>query len=169
MEFRKTVKTDIESIMKIIKQAQAYFKEKGINQWQNGYPNVDVISNDIAQGNSYVFMKDNDIVGTAAVSFDGEKTYENIYEGKWISNDKYAVVHRIAIENSCKGAGVSSEIIKNVEELCIKKGINSIKVDTHEENLSMQKLLGKNKFEYCGIIYLDDGCKRIAFEKILYK
>ena len=43
----------------------------------------------------------------------------------------------------------------------------SIKVDTHEQNLSMQKLLRKNNFEHCGIIYLQDNSKRIAFEKIL--
>lgn len=32
MEFRRAVETDINNIMNIIKQAQAYFKEQGINQ-----------------------------------------------------------------------------------------------------------------------------------------
>jgi uncharacterized protein YqgV (UPF0045/DUF77 family) len=167
MEFRKTVEADIDSIMKIIKQAQDYFKEKGINQWQNNYPNVEVISNDVAEKNSYVLVQNNDIVATAVVSFNGERTYESIYEGKWISNKEYAVVHRIAVNNNHKGLGLLSKIIKNVEEVCIEKGVSSIKVDTHEQNLSMQKLLRKNKFEHCGIIYLDDNSPRIAFEKIL--
>ena len=167
MEFRKAVETDVDSIMKIIKQAQDYFKEKGINQWQNNYPNVEVISNDVAEKNSYVLLKNNEVVATAVVSFKGEKTYESIYEGEWISNKEYAVVHRIAVDNNHKGLGLSSQIIKNVEELCVEKGVSSIKVDTHEENLSMQKLLRKNKFEYCGIIYLEDSSPRIAFEKIL--
>lgn len=167
MEFRKAVETDVDSIMKIIKQAQDYFKEKGINQWQNNYPNVEVISNDVAEKNSYVLLKNNEVVATAVVSFKGEKTYESIYEGEWISNKEYAVVHRIAVDNNHKGLGLSSQIIKNVEELCIEKDVSSIKVDTHEENLSMQKLLRKNKFEHCGIIYLEDSSPRIAFEKIL--
>lgn len=167
MEFKKSVEADVDSIMKIIKQAQDYFKEKGINQWQNNYPNVEVISNDVAEKNSYVLLKNHEVVATAVVSFKGEKTYESIYEGKWISNKEYAVVHRIAVDNNHKGLGLSSQIIKNVEELCIEKGVSSIKVDTHEQNLSMQKLLRKNKFEYCGIIYLEDNSPRIAFEKIL--
>jgi len=167
MEFRKAVETDVDSIMKIIKQAQDYFKEKGINQWQNNYPNVEVISNDVAEKNSYVLLKNNEVVATAVVSFKGEKTYESIYEGKWISDKEYAVVHRIAVDNNHKGLGLSSQIIKNVEELCIEKGVFSIKIDTHEQNSSMQKLLRKNKFENCGIIYLEDNSPRIAFEKIL--
>lgn len=167
MEFRKAGKTDINNIMKIIKQAQAYFKKQSINQWQNNYPNAEIISKDIDDKNSYVLLKDNNIVATAAVSFDGEKTYESIYDGQWISNNEYAVIHRIAVDNNYKGLGLSSQIMKNVEKLCLNKGVYSIKVDTHEENLSMQKLLKKNKFQYCGVIYLEDGSKRIAFEKTL--
>lgn len=166
MQFRKAVEADIDGIMNIIRQAQAYFKEHGINQWQNNYPNAEIISNDIKNKNSYILLKDNSIVATAAVSFDGEKTYDSIYEGQWISNNKYAVIHRIAVDNNYKGSGLASQIVRNIEKLCVDKGVYSIKVDTHEENLSMQKLLNKNRFQYCGIIYLEDGSKRIAFEKI---
>ena len=45
--------------------------------------------------------------------------------------------------------------------------MKSIKVDTHKDNISMQKLLRKNDFKYCGIIYLEDGSERIAFEKLI--
>ena len=103
MEFRKTIKTDIDSVMNIIRQAQEYFKIQGINQWQDNYPNPDVINSDIAKGESYVLLKDDNIVATAAISFDGEKTYESIYEGKWITNNKFAVIHRIAVDNNYKG------------------------------------------------------------------
>ena len=168
MEFRKTVETDIKDIMKIIKQAQNYFKENGIDQWQNNYPNPETIKNDVYNNHSYVLLKDNKIVATAAISFDGEKTYDSIYEGQWMSTNDFVVIHRIAVENNYKGLGLSAEIIKNVESLCRSRGVNSIKIDTHEDNLSMQKCLKKNDFKYCGIIYLADGNKRIAFEKVLF-
>ena len=167
MKFRKSVKTDISNIMSIISQAQDYFKEHGINQWQDNYPNSEIINNDIDNNYSYVLLNEDNIIATAAVSFDGEKTYDSIYEGQWISNNEYAVIHRIAVDNNFKGMGLSTQIIKNVQELCLEKGVYSIKVDTHKENLSMQRMLNKNKFQYCGIIYLEDGSKRIAFEKTL--
>ncbi len=159
MEFRKAVESDINDIMSIIRQAQVYFKENGINQWQNNYPNAEIIRNDIDNKNGYVLIKDDNIIATAAVSFDGEKTYDSIYEGQWISNNEYATIHRIAVDNNYKGLGLSSQIIKNAEQICLNKGVYSIKVDTHEENLSMQMLLKKNEFQYCGIIYLEDGIK----------
>ena len=167
MQFKKALETDIKNIMHIIEQAQSYFKEQGINQWQDNYPNFETIKNDVNNGESYVLLKENNIVATAAVSFDGEKTYDTIYDGEWLSSSEFAVIHRVAVDNGYKGLGLASEIIKNVEKLCLNNGIYSIKIDTHEENMSMQNLLKKNGFKYCGIIYLENKSKRIAFEKIL--
>lgn len=165
MEFKKAAYSDINSIMEIIMQAQTYLLEQGINQWQGGYPNLEVIKKDIDNKNGYVLLKDKKIVGTVAVSFQGEKNYESIYNGKWMGSGEYAVIHRIAVDVNCKGLGLSSEIIKNIEEICFNKGIHSIRVDTHKDNLSMQRMLQKNSFQYCGIIYLEDKSERLAFEK----
>lgn len=167
MEFRKAVKSDIDNIIHIIKQAQDYFRKYGIDQWQNNYPNYNVIKRDIENNNSYVLLKDNIVIGTVAVIFDGEKTYETIYDGKWLSYGEYATIHRLAVDSNYKGLGIASLILKNIEEVCLKRNIFSIKVDTHKENIPMQKFLEKNGFKYCGIIYLEDNSMRIAYEKII--
>lgn len=169
MEFRKTSVNDIKDVMKIIKEAQNYFKDAGIDQWQNNYPNEDTIMNDIKNDYSYVLVKDGEVVATAATSFDGEKTYERIYEGQWLTEDKYSWIHRIAVTSQLKGLGLSSEIIKNVEKMAKDNEVYSIKIDTHEDNKSMQRLLTKNNFKRCGTIYLEDNSKRVAFEKVLDK
>ncbi|PJI09324.1 MULTISPECIES: GNAT family N-acetyltransferase [Clostridium] len=168
MEFIKATYSDIDKIMKIIGEAQAYFKEKEIDQWQNNYPNFETIKNDIENENSFVLLRNNIVVGTAMISFEGEKTYDIIYDGKWLTNEKFAVIHRISVDVNCKGEGLASIIIKNVEKMCLNKGVHSIKVDTHKDNLSMQKLLSKNGFKYCGIIHLKDKSERMAFEKVLF-
>lgn len=169
MEFRKSVKSDIKEIINIIKEAQNYFKENEINQWQDGYPNEQSIMNDIEGGESYVLVKGNQIIATAYLSFKGESDYDVIYEGEWISQGDYAVVHRVAVLSKIKGNGVAGELFKNIERVCLENNINNIKIDTHRENKSMQRFLNKNGFEYCGVIYLKDGEERIAFEKILDK
>lgn len=166
MRLRKSINEDVNNIMQIIDEAKEALKEQGIDQWQDGYPNADVIRNDILNNYSYVFIKNNEIVATLAVSFDGEKTYDKIYDGNWITNGEFAVIHRIAISNKHKGIGIASEIIKMVEDICLDKYVHSIKVDTHEFNIPMQKLLNKNDFKYCGVIYLEDKSKRVDFEKI---
>ena len=166
MIIRKSLKEDVKDIMKIINRAKEFLKENGVDQWQDGYPNNETIERDILNNDSYVVLKDNNIVATLAISFDGEKTYDVIYDGKWLSNGKYAVIHRIAIDNEYRGTGVSSYILQKVYEICLDNNIHSIKIDTHEKNIPMQKLLKKNDFKYCGVIYLEDNSKRIAFEKV---
>lgn len=58
-------------------------------------------------------------------------------------------------------------IIQNAEAMCNEKEVRSIRVDTHRDNISMQKMLLKNGFKYCGIIYLKDGSERLAYDKLL--
>lgn len=167
MEFRRSTLADVDDIMKIIKQAQEYLKSQQVTQWQNNYPNIQVVEQDIEDLNGYVIVDDYNVIGTVTVSFDGERTYNEIYEGQWQSNLPYAVVHRIAIHEEYKGKGLSSIMMDNIVKMCHDRNIKSIRVDTHEANKSMQKLIEKTGFKYCGIIYLLDGSKRLAYEKII--
>lgn len=167
MEFRKSTKSDIKEIINIIEEAQNYFKENNIDQWQNGYPNEESIMKDIESGESYVLLKNNKIVATAYLSFIEESDYDVIYDGYWISNGDYAVVHRVAVSGNIKGQGIAGELFRHLEKICLENNINYIKIDTHRKNQSMQKFLTKNGFEYCGVIYLKDNSERIAFEKKL--
>lgn len=167
MEFRRTGFEDIDTVLLIIGQAQNYLKEQGIDQWQNGYPDRDTIVDDIQKGYGYVLLKDDIVAGTVAVTFNGEKTYNSIYEGEWISDREYATIHRIAVDDQCKGSGLASRIIRYIEQMCRTRDVRSIRVDTHRKNRSMQRMLMKNGFQYCGIIYLEDHSERIVFEKIV--
>lgn len=167
MEFRKSRKSDIKEIINIIEEAQSYFKANGIDQWQNGYPNEESIMNDIESDESYVLLKDDKVIATAYLSFSGESDYDVIYDGKWISQGDYAVVHRVAVSSNIKGHGVAGELFKYIEKICLENNIKHIKIDTHRQNQSMQRFLSKNGFEYCGAIYLEDDSERIAFEKVL--
>lgn len=91
MDFRKAQESDIDRIMEIISEAQSYFKQNGIDQWQNNYPNHSTIKNDVVNQNSYVLRKDRKVVATATIIFDGEPTYKKIYNGKWLtSHSNYA-------------------------------------------------------------------------------
>lgn len=171
MKLRQTTFKDIPEIITIINEGKAYLKDQGIDQWQNGYPNESVIEKDILAEEAYVLEEDGNIVGTAMISFAGEKSYETI-EGKWLSSLPYAVLHRVAIPNALKGRGLAGILLEKAEELCRKRGVQALRIDTHEKNKSMQQLLNKSGFTYCGVIYLDihapgDKGSRLAYEKLL--
>ena len=167
MEFRKANKRDIENIMPIIKHGQDFLKEQGVNQWQDNYPDRETIEKDIESGYGYIVEDDSQLVATVALSFDGEVTYEKIYDGQWLTDYDYCLIHRMSIHKDKRGSGISSFMLNSIFSLCREKGIKSIKVDTHRENIPMQQYLKKNGFQYCGVIYILDGDERLAFEKVL--
>ena len=182
MNFRKSTFDDVDRILEIIEKAKIELRKLGLDQWQNGYPNREVIENDVKNGISYVLeeiSEKNDksenqiskkIVGTIVLSPKKEEPYSKI-EGKWITNDDYIVIHRLAVDSEIKNKGIATKILEFSEKECIKNKILSIKTDTHENNEPMKKFLEKNGFSYCGVIYLDRepdvGEKRIAYEKII--
>lgn len=167
MKLRKSTINDLRPIMEIIAGAQESLKSQGIDQWQNQYPNEETILNDIKNEESYVYIDENKdkIIATVAVSFQGEETYEKIYEGAWISNSPYAVIHRIAVHKDYYGNGIGMQLLLTIQDLCEKRDIHSLRIDTHKDNISMQKLLDKFSFIKCGIIHLRDGNERLAYEK----
>lgn len=167
MELRKTEKSEITAVMDIINDSIAGLKAAGIDQWQKGYPNAKSIENDIEQGWSYVLVEGNEILATLALCFQPDPNYEKIFEGDWINLEPYAVIHRIAVKMSRKGEGLALIAMKHCDEICIKNNVFSIKVDTHRKNHSMQRMLNKAGYQYCGIIYLIDGAERFGLQKVL--
>ena len=165
---RKSLISDIDAMMELFHQAQAYFKKSNIDQWQNNYPNPEQLKIDINKGNSYVFYEQK-VIGTMYFAIEEEPTYAYI-EGKWKTHDQpYAVIHRIVIDENLKGRGLAKELLDYAIEHCHQQSIQSLRIDTHDDNLSMQRFLLKNGFESCGHIYLENGDLRIAFEKVLNK
>lgn len=165
MEFIQGTNSDIQAVMKIINQAKAFLKECGIDQWQGGYPSIETIEKDIERNELYLLKDHGKIIATVTVSFAGEPAYQTLH-GKWKSNHPYAVIHRLAVDNHYRGKNLTAILFKNIEELCYKQNIHSIKTDTDMDNNTMKHILEKNGFEYCGTIQFDNSDK-IAFEKLL--
>ncbi len=156
---------DVEYAMQIIEMAKLHLKEQGIDQWQNGYPDLKCIRKDAQNGKGYFAIDDEDVLGYLCIDFDGEPAYDNL-KGEWASQEKYVVVHRMAINDRSRGKNISDKIFGAVEELAKLEGVNYFRVDTDEANKKMQHILKKNGFEYRGIIWFDNS-EKIAYDKKL--
>ncbi len=166
--FRRTEERDLDAVIEIVDAAKEYLRMQGIPQWQDGYPNRESFYKDIEREISYVLEENGKILGTIAIDLEGDRNYNWIYEGNWLSEKQpYAAIHRVAVDAERKGSGLAGKMIEEAVKLCLEKGIFSIKNDTHRLNQSMQRMLVKNGFVRCGIIYLENGEERIGFERIL--
>jgi GNAT superfamily N-acetyltransferase len=165
--FRKAEFNDLLAMMRIVGEAQRAIKSLEIDQWQNGYPSEDIISEDIRNGYSYILENEESVIGMATVIFNYEPTYNKIFDGEWLSTGQFVVVHRMAIAESFKKQGFASVILQKVEDLAKEKSIPSFKIDTHEGNIPMRKTVERHGFTKCGIIFLKNGNRRIAYEKLI--
>ena len=169
MIIRKTENADLDKIMPIFDEARATIAALGIDQWQNGYPSEEVIKADIAKEQSRVAELGGEICATFALIFDGEPTYDKIYDGEWLTgkSESYIAIHRVAISVTMRGRGIAGEIIDYAADVARSLGRKSLRIDTHRGNIVMRKMLEKQGFSYCGVIYLADGAERVAYERVL--
>jgi GNAT superfamily N-acetyltransferase len=162
---RKAFFAELPVIWDILLQAIEQRKQDGSEQWQDGYPNEQTVLDDIAKGYAYVLIDNKVVIAYAAIIFGIEPAYSDI-KGKWLTNDDYVVVHRVATSNAAKGKGVATNLFKMIEDLCIEKKVYSIKVDTNFDNIPMLKILDKLGYTYCGEIIFGNAPRK-AYEKVL--
>lgn len=163
--FRKADTDDQPQIWDILRQAILRRKRDGSNQWQDGYPNEEVISKDIANEEGYVLTDGTTIVGYSAVLINDEPAYANI-EGQWLTNSDFVVVHRIAVSENHLGKGLAKKILGFIEEFALHNNVYSIKADTNFDNAAMITIFEKSGYVYCGEVYFR-GYSRRAYEKVL--
>lgn len=170
MKIRRSTEQDFDRMMEIYAHARRFMAEHGNpDQWGSTcWPPAELIRSDIEAGSSYVCLgepeSDTDgcerVIGTFFFTQgdDIEPTYREIEDGEWLDDSPYGVVHRIASDGSTRGVGT----------FCIKWALEQcghLRIDTHEDNVVMQRLLAGLGFVHCGTIYVrEDRAPRLAFE-----
>ena len=158
---RKSTLADLQIIFDLRDQAREIMRSYGnIFQWPEGYPRDDMFRKDIEMGGSYVMLDESGkVVGTFALLPSPEVTYNVIYDGQWLNDEPYHVIHRIA--STPDSHGILDAILDFGETVS-----SNIRIDTHEANIIMRKGLEKHGYQYCGIIHLLNGDERLAFQKL---
>ena len=159
MIIRKTEEKDIPEIANIYASAKKYMRENGnLYQWNSDYPNAESAISDMKDGIGYVCEDNGEVVAVFAFCIGNEKTYDNICGGAWLDDQPYAYIHRIAVKKHGLG----------IVDFCFSQCFSmypNLKIDTHRDNIPMQKVLLRNGFFRCGIIHLENGDERLAYQK----
>jgi hypothetical protein len=130
------------------------------DQWGTDKPKKELLEDDIQKEQLYVGEGDDGEIHFVFAFILGEDpTYSYIENGSWPSNEPYGTIHRIASDATVSG------VVKTAVNYC-RNTISNIRIDTHEKNKTMQHVLEKLGFTKCGIIYIEDGTPRIAYQLI---
>ncbi len=154
---RKAVKSDLAQILDIFDKARTFMHTHGNpNQWPASYPGEARMTAEIDRGVCYVAEDDGGIQATFCLIPGDDPTYHVIVDGAWPEDVPYATIHRIA--SAGRVGGIGQFCIR----WCLQQGL-PLRVDTHADNIYMQRALEKSGFVRCGTIYTEDGTPRWAY------
>ncbi len=127
MEIRMAYPNEIKRIMEIIQDAKESLAQRQVDQWQDGYPDEEIIFEDILESRGYVAVEDQEVVAYAAVYKGNEAAYNEIYDGKWEhDNYMYVTFHRVAVAKEAAGKGVAQKkLLVGLKQLAQKEALTT--------------------------------------------
>ena len=159
---RNATMGDLDHIMEMVDHSRSIMRANGNNSQWGGYPGRDLIGNDIATGIGHVMTEGSRVVGYFAMLTQPEPTYEYIEDGLWLDDTTpYVTLHRLACVPSVKG----------IARCAFEWGeahAPSVRVDTHLDNHIMLHIINGRGYTRCGVVYMQDGSPREAFQKMMY-
>lgn len=167
--YRKATLEDIDEVMEAVEFSRELLRLQGNGQWQDGYPNRDDFINDINNGRLFVVLdKDNpkNIASVCALTY-REEDYHHLYEGAWLTDLPYMVMHRVAIKKEYQGQGYGKKLFEVFINQAKIEGYHSLRIDTHAGNATMIHIIESFGFVYCGKAILTPNKDRVVFEKVI--
>ncbi|MBR6766417.1 MAG: GNAT family N-acetyltransferase [Clostridia bacterium] len=169
--FRAAQPGDLDDIMRLIHEAQAFMRTLDIDQWQDGYPSREILFSDIEIGQAFVYADEETgkVASIAIFSLLPEPIYDAL-DGEWKTSGDYLTIHRMAIDDGHRGSGIAGDMLKKAIEMAKNENLASVRADTHRGNKAMRRFLEKSGFAYCGeVTYpVDAGDPiRVAYELVL--
>lgn len=156
---RTALPGDWEDIMEIYAIARGFMKIAGNpTQWGDTFPPEELVREDLALKRNYVVELEGRVHAVFAMIPGIDPTYVEI-EGAWLNDAPYAAVHRVASRGEVKG--LTGQIL----DWALEQHDN-IRIDTHDDNIPMQRALKSAGFTPCGRIWCEDGTPRIAYHKV---
>ena len=166
MIIRKANITDIGSIMLMYKSCVKGMLKNGIDQWDENYPNSDIIREDIKARTYFIAEENGEIIGGINIDENQDKTYLTLH---WADKtNQFLVVHRLAVIEEKWGDGIGKELMLFVEQIVAEEGYQSIRLDTYSGNPKAMEFYRKLGYKERGTIDLKaEKDKYYCFEKII--
>lgn len=157
MEVRKARLSELGKILGIYEGARAFMRKNGNpTQWGDGYPPADVVEGDVREGRLFVIAEGEELFGVFAFINGRDPDYDNI-DGAWLNSLPYAAIHRVA------SAGKKGGMMEYCVNYCLTVCPN-LKIDTHADNIPMQRSLERIGFTRCGTVYITRAGERVAYQ-----
>lgn len=149
---RKAGLTDLASVKSLTEACAESMQEKGIFQWNENYPSLERLQEDIREGEMYVLEEDGEIQGIIVLTPKMDEEYVPI---EWLTpkNSRNLYVHRLATKPANWGSGSGRELMDLAEAFARENGYTSVRLDTFSQNKRNQRFYEARGYKRLGNIY----------------
>lgn len=155
---RKATMADMSALRQVYAAARRFMADTGNpHQWGTAKPAETQLVEDIHREQLYVEEIDGRVCAAFALVMGDDPTYGYI-DGVWQDSTPYGTIHRLAAD------GTNHGFFARCVDFSARQ-ISHLRIDTHRDNRVMRHLVEKHGFSYCGVIYLENGDPRLAFER----
>jgi ribosomal protein S18 acetylase RimI-like enzyme len=163
-EFRKAGLQDLEMVWKIFTDAILHMSEQNIPQWDEIYPNKDIILDDIKKQQMYLLIENGVLVSAVVLNEYQDEEYAAL---PWrYTDEKTAVIHRLCVSPSQQKRGWGKKTVLLAEGELIKKSYSCVRLDAFSLNPFALRLYESIGYEKAGEVHFRKG-KFYCYEKRL--
>lgn len=165
-EIRKAQSDEIGEIMDLISKCVQVMQAGGSDQWDESYPNREIIAADIDTGTLFVCLDNKAIAGIIVLDENQAEQYGAI---EWLQQQgPHLIMHRLAVHPEFQGKGIARQLIAFAEEHARHSGYSSIRMDTYAKNERVLKIYPSLGYVQRGEIHFPGRVAAFpVFEKVL--
>jgi ribosomal protein S18 acetylase RimI-like enzyme len=165
-EIRRARKDEMDEIMELIAKCVQVMQAGGSDQWDEHYPNREIISLDIERGSLWVCEENNAVAGILVLDEHQSEQYEEI---EWTEKQgPHLIMHRLAVHPEVQGKGIARRLSTYAEEYARQNGYSSIRLDTYAKNTRALALYPKLGYDRRGEVSFPGRTANFpVFEKVL--
>ncbi|GAA0735284.1 GNAT family N-acetyltransferase [Clostridium oceanicum] len=164
LEFRLAEREDLDNIFDMFKDAINEMKKNGIDQWDNIYPDRNILEDDIAKKELYIGVSEDAVLSAYVLNQECDEQYAN---GTWkYPNSTYYVIDRLCVNPKFQNKGIGTSTMEHIENEVGKMGIDTIRLDAFTLNPHAVKLYEKSGFSKVGFTNWRKGKFHLMEKKI---
>ncbi|MFO7828623.1 MAG: GNAT family N-acetyltransferase [Bacteroidales bacterium] len=166
MHIQKAIPENLIEIMYLLRQCIEDFNKNNIYQWNVSYPDNFRLLREIEKGTLYLMI--NKGVPIATITFDDDQ--DSVFDGiEWKNkNDKFIVIHRIAVFPTWQNKGVGRKLMDFAEQYAKENNYKSIRLDVTSSNEQLVKIYEKLGYTKTGdVLYPKQKIPFKCLEKVI--
>lgn len=137
MQIEKATSHNILEVMYLLQHCIEDFNKNSVYQWNTSYPDYFRLLREVEKGALYMMKTKGVCIGT--ITFDEEQ--EEVFNGvDWNTDEKYLVIHRIAVFPSWQKKGVGRKLVEFAEVYAKENNYKSIRLDVASSSEHLIKL-----------------------------